>query len=165
MYKIELRGPKGKGLYTLVDKEDFEKYGHYNWNISSYGYAYTNIRQSETKKYKIFYLHRLIMNNPEGLTVDHINNTKLDNRRSNLRVCTQEDNTKNREKRQDSNNNYKGVYRHTQTKTKTFTARIKVNGKKLHLGCFKTEEEAANAYNEAAYIYFGEFAKLNKVIL
>jgi hypothetical protein len=161
MLKIPLRGKKGEGLYTLVDREDFEKFGHLKWTLNTYGYAYANIKQLETKKHKTFYLHRLLMDNPEGLQVDHINHDRLDNRKENLRICTSTENNRNRTKRLDTPNKYKGV----SLRNKKYRAAVKIAGKTIHLGYFKTQEEAAMAYNEAAYIYFGEFAKLNKVIL
>lgn len=161
--KIELSGKKGEGLHVLVDEEDFERFSHLKWNLNTHGYAVTNTYDPETKKRKRSGLHRLITNCPEGLTVDHINRDKLDNRKENLRICTKTDNNRNRSKRCDSKNKYRGYAFHN--KNKNFIAQISVNGKNIHLGCFKTEEEAAMAYNEAAYIYFGKFANLNKVIL
>jgi hypothetical protein len=161
--QIPLGGKKGKGLFALVDDEDFEKFGNLNWSVVHGGYAATGVWQRETKTMKRPRLHRLIMDCPEGLEVDHINLDKLDNRKENLRICTKKNNNKNRPKRKDSQSKYKGAF--IQKKTGTYKSRISVEGKSIYLGTFKTEEEAAMAYNEAAYIYFGEFAKLNKVIL
>lgn len=163
MYKIALSGKKGEGLYTIVDKEDFEKYGHLKWGLVHGGYAATGVWNRETKTMNRVRMNRLIMNCPAGLEVDHINLNKLDNRKENLRICTKLENNRNRPKRKDSQSKYKGAF--FQKKNKNFKSRISINGKSLYLGTFKTEEEAAMAYNEAAYIYFGEFANLNKVIL
>jgi hypothetical protein len=162
MKQIPLSGKKGEGLFLLVDDGDYEKFGHYRWHLSTNGYPTTSTYNSETKKDKLLKLHRLIMGYPKGLTVDHINGDKLDNRRSNLRICTQAENSRNR-KKPEGNNKYKGV--RLQETSKRFRAVIRVNGKYISLGGYATEEEAAMAYNEAAYIYFGKFAKLNKVIL
>jgi hypothetical protein len=163
MKQIPLSGKKGKGLFIILDDADFKNFGNLKWNLHSKGYAVKRITQPDTKKSKILFLHRLLMGNPEGLTVDHINGNKLDNRRENLRVCTLAKNNMNKSKKLTGKHKYKGYALCKQNKN--FEARICVNYKKLYLGTFKTEEEAAMAYNEAAYVYFGPFAKLNKVIL
>lgn len=96
------------------------------------------------------------MNPPEGLVVDHINGNKLDNRRSNLRICTQSQNLNGR----NTNKGYIGV------SWDKFRGKWKANiGKdyqKIFLGRFDTAEEAARVYDEKAVELFGEFARLNR---
>lgn len=81
---IELGG-KHKGIKVLVDQVDADKYGKVSWKLSNSGYAF----RTPTKS---FYMHRLIMNCPSNMTVDHINGNKLDNRKCNLRICTYNEN-------------------------------------------------------------------------
>lgn len=106
-------------------------------------------------------LHRLILDAPKGMQVDHINGNRLDNRRENLRICTQAENCKNRKESKNNTSGYKGVSICSQTKK--YKAVIQLNRKKIFLGRFKTAKEAAIAYNEAAVKYHGEFANLNKI--
>lgn len=80
MKNILLSGILGKGKSTKVDDDDYEKYNHLVWHLSDTGYA---VRKSG----KTVRLHRLIMDCPEGMVIDHLNGDKLDNRKSNLRIC------------------------------------------------------------------------------
>jgi hypothetical protein len=102
-------------------------------------------------------MHRLIMGAPKGMVVDHINRDGLDNRRANLRVCTQSQNRANSVKPPLCSSSFKGVKRWRDG----WTAQITVSGKKKHLGVFDAEVVAAQAYDNAAIQYFGEFARLN----
>lgn len=99
------------------------------------------------------------MNFPENMVIDHINNNSLDNRKSNLRLCTKRENSLNCIKRVKGTSLYKGV--HYEEGRKKYTAQIMVNRKHIFLGRFKTEDQAAMAYNIAALKYFGEFARPN----
>ena len=99
-------------------------------------------------------LHRYIMEATDGLVVDHINGDPLDNRRENLRVCTQKQNCQNRGATRKTG--LKGISLHKATNR--WRAYIKIDGRQKHLGLFPTMEEASKAYAEAAHKYFGEFA-------
>lgn len=111
------------------------------------------------KGYEI-YLHRLIARCPKGMTVDHINGDTLDNRKSNLRVCSQANNVCNQSKHKDGiTSKYKGVHIHTQNGK--WTAQVQYRGKKKYLGLFKTEVEAALARDRAAKELHGQYASLN----
>lgn len=110
--------------------------------------------------------HRLLFQVPENLYVDHINKNTLDNRLENLRLCTLLENMRNKPMQKNKiGSKYKGVFR-TKNRTK-WRARIytKIDSKTVcvNLGCFHTEKEAAEAYNEAAIIYHKEFASLNEI--
>lgn len=106
-------------------------------------------------------IHRLILNAPKGLEVDHINGNRLDNRRSNLRLATSSQNKCNRGARKDNTSGYKGVSWHSQRNK--WNARIKAGAKYLHLGLFENIKDAARAYNEASRKFHGEFAYINKL--
>lgn len=101
-------------------------------------------------------MHRLIMNTPKGIEVDHINHNGLDNRKTNLRNCRRNDNKKNRVAWGKSK--YVGVCHLDNNK---FLAHIRINGRLKHLGIFLNEEDAARAYDKAAKEYHGEFANFN----
>jgi hypothetical protein len=173
-----------KGYVALVDDEDYEKLSERSWHVSfsnknkrhkQHVYAQVTIKKDGIKKtYKI---HRIILGvNDPKIDVDHINGNTLDNRRCNLRLCSRSDNNKNSIKRSklDSKSpvsKYKGVrysfiYKPNGKKhirSKPWMAAGSENGKPVHLGYFKTELEAAKAYNEFALKYYGEFAKINEI--
>jgi len=174
--KIELT----KGYYALIDKQDIDLINEHKWHIWSKGnnsYAITNINignksgqkfhkgrlYAPRKIRKVEKMHRLIMKPPKGYEIDHINGDGLDNRRSNLRLCTRSENMMNRRKGPGNcTSQYKGVYKHDRPSyQRCFQSHIFVNKKLKILGYFYTEKEAALAYNEAAKKYFGEFARLN----
>ena len=125
-------------------------------------YTHTNMRIDD-KRTK-FYLHRLILGltNPK-IMVDHKNHNGLDNRRENLRVCNGSQNHGNEQIGKGYSSRYKGVslYKGPHSHLRPWVARIQINKKRIYLGVFSTEEEAAQAYNTAALQYFGEFAFLN----
>jgi len=105
---------------------------------------------------------RLIMNAPKGMEVDHISHDTLDNRRCNLRVCTRQENARNSSKRRQSKAKYKGVVYHSHgTNIKRWRAYTRVMGKRIWLGYYATQEEAAAAYNAYAVKTFGAFANQN----
>lgn len=141
--------PLTKGLVALVDDEDFEFLNQYKWH-SSHGYA---VRLKGTKGDR---MHRVIMNAPSDMFVDHINGNRADNRRANLRVCTPGENGKNKTLFVTNKSGHRGVY---WNKNK-WRAQICVNRKQIYLGRFDTLEDAAQAYKDAAIKHHGEFASL-----
>ena len=101
----------------------------------------------------------MILDVPEGMVVDHINGNGLDNRKANLRVCSVAQNNCNRRPQRNCISKYKGVTR--TRRGKPWRAVITINRKTRSLGSFASEIEAANAYDEAAKKYHGEYASLN----
>lgn len=145
------------GRFALIDDEDYEDIGQYKWHIASRGYAVRMVRVDG--KRKRVYMHRQIMKPVNGTHVDHINNNKLDNRRSNLRFCNTAQNRANAKPNSKSVSKYKGVsYRADRNK---WVAAIKINNKSIHLGAFTSEIKAARQYDAAAKEHYGEFAYLN----
>lgn len=104
-------------------------------------------------------LHRAIMCAGVGQIVDHIDGNGLNNRRSNLRFATQQQNCQNRRAMLGCSSRFKGVS--FVSASGRWHAYIKHNQKRTHLGFFDDEEAAARAYDEAARLFFGEYAKLN----
>lgn len=74
------------------DKEDFDKIKNFYWAINKNGYVCTS---SRTQNPHNFFLHRYLMNPPSDMVIDHINHCRHDNRKSNLKICTQKENMKN----------------------------------------------------------------------
>lgn len=157
--------PLTQGKFALVDDADFEWLNQWKWTYTAQGYAYRqDWGKRVNKKYpyrKTIYMHRLIL----GLTSrfqesDHINGDRLDNQRHNLRTCNSRQNKANQPKKKNSVWKYKGV--NFQEKSGLWIARIRDNGRIKSLGCFQNAEDAATAYNFAAYELHGEFAYMNK---
>lgn len=146
-----------KGEFALVDEEDYDFLMGWNW-IYSDGYAATHAIKPCGKK-RMLTMHRLLMNPREGMVVDHINHVKSDNRKGNLRICTHQQNLMGQKPQKGSSSKYKGVHWHKINKK--WKAQITLEGKSKYIGSFPTEIEAAQAYDTAARIHYGEYAYLN----
>ena len=156
--KIEL----GEGEWTIVEPGDYYRFGQFRWSIGGRGrniYACRTIRMEDGKT-KMALLHRAIMEAPPGLLVDHKNGDTWDNRRANLRLATHAENTQNRRKtKSKTSSQFIGVY--LEKRSGRWAAKIKHRERCIWLGRFKSETEAAKAYDKAARKYRGEFARLN----
>lgn len=136
---------------TLISLEDVEKVSKERWFVTEYNYARCCLK--ETGKYT--FLHRFLLNIPDDIFVDHINQNKLDNRRENLRTCNYSQNGMNRGLQSNSTTGYKGV--NFDKRRSLYRAHIKLNGKQTHLGYFEKIEDAVKARREAEPEYFKEF--------
>jgi len=152
--------PLTQGKVTLVDDEDFEWLNQWKWYHDK-GYAARETASRGKPQRKRIAMHRLIVDPPPGMETDHRNGDGLDNRRCNLRTCTHKQNSANSGKSASASSRYKGVSWHRQNRK--WQSFIGVNGRRKYLGCFRSEEQAARAYNRAALILFGEFARLNSI--
>lgn len=151
-----------KGQVAIVDDEDYDYLSQFKWYASKERGRYYATRGNKVinwvrQKPALIKMHREIMNFPEGMQVDHINHNSLDNRKSNLRICTVRQNLMNRKPKANRISKYLGVDHNGCS----WVARIGVNWESIHLGSFETEEQAAKAYDIAARQHFGEFANLN----
>jgi hypothetical protein len=142
-----------KGHVAIVDDEDFEKIAQYHWTYVGKGYAHRNANG------KSVYMHRVVMNTPDGFDTDHINGNRLDNRKCNLRIVTHKQNLRNTAVTKRNKLGVKGVW--FWKKRNKYVADIGHEGKTIHLGTFKTPEEAKTARNEAVLKYHGDFARSN----
>lgn len=164
---------RNSGRVALVDDEDYElvmesptmwrvkarqrKYGSpvfYAWrsHIASKGVVRARLAHQA--------MHRLILDAPADLFVDHINGNGLDNRRCNLRLCTNSQNQQNRRAPKHAPlSEFKGVTWHRSAAK--WQAQIKLHGRNIYLGLYESEIEAARAYASAAERHFGEFAFTN----
>lgn len=142
---------------VFFDLEDLELILKYRWYIDYKGYIYGYPIDQYYKERKYIKMHRLVMRNyiTDKDQLDHKNHNKKDNRKFNLRKCTNTQNQRNRISHKTST--YKGVAKHKYG----FEARISVNKERINCGFFKDPVLAAKAYDDAAKKYFGEFANLN----
>lgn len=154
MVEIELT----KGCVTLVDDEDGARVRAHPWFTVDlpYGfYAARTLSRSIGRPQQ--YLHRLLLGEPAG-QVDHIDGNGLDNRRANLRVATRQQNNWNTRSRPGTSR-FKGVS--WEPRRSRWRVQIVADGRSRHVGTFRSEDEAASAYDEAARESFGPYAALN----
>ena len=155
MKKIKL----SKNQIALVDKDDYKKLNIFKWYAIYNGNTFYALRFSQTKENKKYgiLMHREILNAKQGVIIDHINGNPLDNRKRNLRFCTQQQNCRNKIKASKCNIvGIKGVNLQFDGK---FVATIGIDYKAKYLGRFKTAKEAALAYRKAEIKYFKKFAR------
>jgi hypothetical protein len=156
MMKIKLT----HGKFALVSDRDYGLVKKYRWRLKkSRNTFYARAKEAG----KTIYLHRLIKGvTRSDLIVDHKNLNGLDNTRRNLRVCQVHQNSCNRgpvKKRSINGSKYKGV--HWSKPQSRWIASIMKNYKKIYLGSFLKERDAAQAYDKKARVIFGTYAYLN----
>lgn len=147
---------------TLLDAKWFEMLHLLDWSLDAskgrlYAFRIVNVNGQRVRES----MHRVIMDAQQGEEIDHINGDGLDNRESNLRFCTHQENGRNTKKYRNSTSIYKGVSWHQSSGR--WQVQIKVDGRQNYLGIFPTQDAAALVYNEAAIRLFGRFANLNNI--
>ena len=148
--------PLTQGKFAIVDAEDYPRLSRYKWYACKKRHIFYACRR---KGNKIVSMHREIINAPEELLVDHIDRDGLNNRKSNLRLCTIAQNNRNSSPHRNAASKYKGV---SWTKCcRKWRARIRPNRRTIYLGLFDDEIEAARTYDRKAEQLFGQFAYLN----
>jgi hypothetical protein len=144
--------PLTQGKYAIVDPDDFHRLREYKWHASRRYYKFYATRKIPNRKGekgKTVHMHREVAHTPDGMMCDHINGRTLDNRKANLRSATALQNTWNSRKHSQScSSKNKGVWFHKSIQK--WTAMIKARSKRIHLGTFENEIEAAKAYDKAA---------------
>lgn len=159
--QYDLSGEYGVGFASnnnktfYFDKDDYNLIKNYCWYHDNLNYIRTRINKNTQ-----ITLHRLIMNPPDDKVIDHINYDTTDNRKSNLRICTQSQNLMNSMKRIDNTSGHTGVYYNKRNK-KWFSV-ITVNGEVINLGTYKDKNDAIKIRQQAERQYFGKYQNTKK---
>lgn len=147
-------GYTSKGEEFYFDLEDYDKIKDYCWHINKEGYVVSK---------QAIMMHRVVTDCPVDKLVDHKHgdDTRNDNRKENLRVCTRSENNRNRKPKLDTKSGAVGVAWHS--KNKKWMAQITINKKHIYLGSFDNKEDAINARKDAEEKYFGDFSYDNSM--
>ena len=135
-----------KGQHITVDPMDIMTLANYSWYVTSRGYAATRIDG------KLVYMHRMLMNPPKGLQVDHKDRNKLNNCRNNLRIVTNQQNHFNRPLNSNNSSGVNGVYWNCECQK--WCVQITINGKRIHGGLFNDILDATKKRKELEEIYY-----------
>jgi hypothetical protein len=149
--------PLTRDGHTLIDAEDYEAVSRHSWYLhrtaGRKNYAASRVRG------RVVLLHRFLVHAPAGLEVTHVNRDGLDNRRSNLRIATHSDTHHNIPAQEGCTSEYKGVCWHRGGRK--WVAQIDFEGVHYYLGLYRSEEDAAIAFDAVARALHGQFAFLN----
>ncbi|MHC4596729.1 MAG: HNH endonuclease [Planctomycetota bacterium] len=148
--------PLTQGQFAIVDAEDYDRLAQHKWCAAKGRDTFYAHRGNGGTTVS---MHRVIMRAPKDMMCDHRNHNGLNNRKSNLRLCTSAQNQYNKRPKKGSTSIYKGVL--LRSDCKRWRAKIGFKGKRIHLGDFANEIQAAMAYDDKAIELFGEFAWLN----
>ena len=148
--------PLTQDKFAIVDAEDYEWLNQHKWHVLKHGRTEYAGSYQDGKYIK---MHRVLLSAPAGLVVDHRDGNGLNNRKSNLRLCTHQENIYNQRPRLGAKSRFRGVCWHK--RRRRYEARIQKEGKRYSLGSFADEIEAAVVYDIKAMELFGEFAYFN----
>lgn len=148
-----------KGYEAVIDAADVPLVGGFNWLalLGSRTVYVMRHKKTQAGPNVKFYLHRVLLDAPPGMVVDHINGDGLDNRRANLRLATVAENSRNARRALSNTTGLKGVTHHL--RDGRWQAQISVDGQIKYLGSFEHPDLAHAVYCAAARFYFGEFAR------
>lgn len=153
--------PLTQGKIVLVDDADYSALIKYKWHATKcceswYARMSFTVRGTRIR----IYMHRLLLGlDDPNILCDHKNGDGLDNQRINLRSCSKGENQRNKKQKRKSTHKYKGI-----TKFRSnWVAQLSYKNKRVHIGTFKSDIDAAKAYNAKALELFGEFAKINHI--
>lgn len=148
-----------RGYSAIVDDEDYQRFGHLRWGAQVARLNPLLVYATRKVKHSILCcLHREIMGAKPGVMVDHRDGDGLNNRRRNLRFCTNSQNLQNQRLNARNTSGFKGVSKGN----RKWRAQIRFSGKTIFLGAFKYRIDAARCYDKWARRYFGEFAMTNR---
>ncbi len=150
-----------KNVYNpaILDSEDFDRFSRFTWYADKTGHVYGVGPEKGSGKNQ---LSRLILNAPSGMVVDHINGNPLDNRKENLRLCSQSDNCRNRSLSKNNTSGFKGI--NFKKSSRRWGARASTRGERIHLGYFECREDAAARYDMFVVENNGVYASPNNVL-
>lgn len=158
----EIAIPLSQGLVGLVDEGDAAFASLFKWHAIRSGhtfYVVRNCRALNGHHRTTVRLSRELLNAPGDMQVDHINGDGLDNRRSNLRLATCAQNQRNQRPQTGVSSRYRGVC--WDKSSRQWHTMITVAGRRIFLGRFADEADAARVYDDAARLHHGEFARPN----
>lgn len=154
--------PLTQGKFAIVDDNMFDYLNQWKWYAIKCRYCFYAARSiGKHPHQKQIRMHRVIMNTPKGMGTDHRNHNGLDNKESNLRICTNAENQHNQtlQNNKKKTSKYKGMS--WATKRKRWVVAIKLHNISIHIGYYHNEIEAAKSYDVKAKELFGEFACCN----
>lgn len=140
--------PLTQGQVAIVDAEDYEWLNLHKWYAYKHGRRYYARRQGMGRS-TIEMHHAIIGKPPDGKVTDHVDGNGINNQKRNLRHISARENCQNRTHPKTSR--FCGV--NWRKDAKVWRAQITVKDKKIHLGLFKNEEDAAMAYIKACSLY------------
>jgi hypothetical protein len=149
-----------QGKVALIDDDDFEYINQWKWRVAKcHNGAIYACRGTYNPNFSMILMHRVIMQTPGSLVVDHIDHNGLNNQKTNLRNCTDSENRCHSYRKSNNKTGFKGIS--WNQKNKRWYVEISVNHQRIYIGCFRVCADAVSAYDEAAKKYHGEFAQTN----